>query len=424
MDWEHDGRLLKSLWSDWACPENQLVRRARKLMPVVQELARSPWLEPIPYGVFFKNIRGTRASGEEQIHIVPLNGKSAFPRYIVVPPRRKGGKASYGWTESGGKEIPPLKTGSWEDVLDFFRLGFRFVLDYPSPFHPCTLGKIMPGKSVRKDLELAWIRDKRDTFKEYLKTQKPVIAMLHLAGGCRSAKVSRALRETEIYLRNGVDAVLVENYYGNGRDCEAVLKALQERMPEAVCGVNVLRPYDWDEDDAPGDGIDPFLLATQYDAKFIQIDSVCGHLPPDEDEAFARELAMSRALGSVPVLGGVRFKYQPVRSMRSLEEDLRLGMQRCDAIVVTGEGTGKKTPMEKIREFRKILGDFPLIAGAGLTADTVRETLSFCDGAIVGSWFMEGHEVGGVVREEYVREFMKAARWIPEEASGRGRNNV
>lgn len=236
-------------------------------------------------------------------------------------------------------------------------------------------------------------------FRQYLKTNKPVIGMLHLAGGGGAATVQRALRETGIYLRNGVDAVLVENYFGSAADCESVLAALQERMPEAVYGVNIL-----------GDDARAFRLAARYCARFIQIDSVCGHFPPDRDAELARELAGLREQYGVPVLGGVRFKYQRVCSGRSLEEDLRLGMERCDAVVVTGEGTGQATPLGKIRVFRRILGDFPLVAGAGVTESTVRETLSLCDGAIVGSWFKERHDVEGKVCAEHVRAFMEAAR--------------
>ena len=110
------------------------------------------------------------------------------------------------------------------------------------------------------------------------------------------------------------------------------------------------------------------------------------------------------------LLGGVRFKYQPIRSGRTVEEDLRLGMERCDAIVVTGEGTGMATPQEKVLKFRGILGDFPLIVGAGVTLDTVEETFKAGDGAIVGSWFKQGHRDFGDVNEKYVEEFMNKKR--------------
>ena len=108
------------------------------------------------------------------------------------------------------------------------------------------------------------------------------------------------------------------------------------------------------------------------------------------------------------VLGGVRFKYQPVCSGRSTEEDLVLGKERCDAVVCTGSGTGMETPMEKVELFKATLGEFPVIVGAGVTLDTARETMNKSDGMIIGSWFKYGHQAHNVLCEENVREFMKA----------------
>lgn len=44
---------------------------------------------------------------------------------------------------------------------------------------------------------------------------KPIIAMLHLKGNSDVEIMERMIKETEIYYRNGVDAVLVENYFGD-----------------------------------------------------------------------------------------------------------------------------------------------------------------------------------------------------------------
>ena len=114
--------------------------------------------------------------------------------------------------------------------------------------------------------------------------------------------------------------------------------------------------------------------------------------------------------GTVSVLGGVRFKYQPVLSGRSVEEDLRLGMERCDAIVVTGAGTGINTELDKIKAFRQVTGSFPLVVGAGLTAETVREQLTYADGAIVGSWFKEEGKAVNPLDPQRVERFMGEVR--------------
>ena len=71
-----------------------------------------------------------------------------------------------------------------------------------------------------------------------------------------------------------------------------------------------------------------------------------------------------------------------------------------------------ETDLEKIKSFRSILGDFPLIVGAGVTAQTAKEQLSFSDGAIVGSYFKENGRAGfhSPMEEKRVQKFMRACR--------------
>ena len=237
------------------------------------------------------------------------------------------------------------------------------------------------------------------TMKDIFGVDKPIIGMLHLSGYGREKILENARREIEIMYRNGVNAVLVENYFGDRVDVENALKLLQREYPDKVYGVNML-----------GFPEMAFDLARKYGAKFVQMDSVCGHLEPNYEKPFLKKLEALRGDGDIFLLGGVRFKYQPVRSGRSLEEDLKLGMERCDAIVVTGAGTGINTDLEKIKTFRNILGDFPLIVGAGMTAETAKEQLAFSDGAIVGSYFKEYGEAEYPVDEERVKEFVCNAR--------------
>jgi predicted TIM-barrel enzyme len=232
--------------------------------------------------------------------------------------------------------------------------------------------------------------------------------MLHLAGPDRDERLAIARREVAALAAGGVDAVVVENYFGDVEDVIAALEWLEAAKPPLVVGLNVLRDYRA-----------AFALAARFDVKFIQIDSVAGHLPPAEDAAFADELARLRRETPVYLLGGVRFKYQPVRSGRSLEEDLRLGMERCDALVVTGEATGQETDLDKVRRFRAIVGgDFPLLIGAGLTADNCREQLAVADGAIVGSYFKDTHRDDGTVEPAHVAEVMAIVDEVRRERAG------
>lgn len=234
-----------------------------------------------------------------------------------------------------------------------------------------------------------------NTFLQLFSLPKPIVGVLHLKGESPTDKLERAKQETEIYYQNGVDAVLVENYFGRMNDVERVLRYLQEAHSSRVYGVNILDNFHRS-----------YELAVLYGARFMQVDSVAGHLPPELDRVYGAMIEGYRALGKVAVLGGVRFKYQPVLSGRSLEEDLHLGTALCDAVVVTGEGTGVETQQGKIRQFREVLGGFPLIVGAGVTLENCAEQLALTDGAIVGSYFKDTQRDTGDVDAGHVRAFM------------------
>lgn len=115
--WTHDGDFLKSLWIDWFCPDDQLALRGRKLMMRVRELAGSPLFDTDRYRVFFKNLQDPEPCGEDQIHIVPLDGNSSLPSYVVSPPSTDGGMASYWLPPHDGKGDPVFGTGTWVEVL-------------------------------------------------------------------------------------------------------------------------------------------------------------------------------------------------------------------------------------------------------------------------------------------------------------------
>ncbi len=231
-------------------------------------------------------------------------------------------------------------------------------------------------------------------FLDLFPVKKPVFGMLHFKGESREDKLERCLKEAEIYRDNGVDAVIVEDYFGDAEDVKAGLELLNSRGGFTI-GVNILDNWElsWE-------------YAKRYGAPFIQVDSVAGHLPPLEDLAYGKMIDEYMSEGGIFVIGGVRFKYKPVLSGNDLETDLKIGMKRCHALAVTGEGTGMDSPTRKIREFRRVCGDFPLVVAAGMNADTVFEKLSLADAAIVGSTFKDTRKDNGDVSADHVREFM------------------
>lgn len=219
--------------------------------------------------------------------------------------------------------------------------------------------------------------------------KRPIIAMIHLAGADRAVEI--ALKEIALLESCGVDAILVENYHNSPDVVEEVLKQISTTMK---VGINIL----------PNDYWDAFELANKYNAIFIQMDYIAGTYNKTTKLNVDDYLKYRNKYPNIQVLGGVHPKYYTPLS--DLADDLNDAMLLCDAIVVTGAGTGVKTPLDKIKEFKNKIGNFPLIIGAGLSEENVGD-LIHANGAIVGSAFKVGKLTSQPIQKEYVQSFMK-----------------
>ena len=233
---------------------------------------------------------------------------------------------------------------------------------------------------------------KENRFYKLFPVKKPIIGMIHLAGGNR---IKRALEEIAIFEEEGVNGVIIEDYYGTPNDVYETLKQSSELNFKIIRGVNVLmHPYS------------SFELASEFGAKFIQFDSVQS---PDLILEFYENLR--NEYPNIVVLGGIGFKYtSPTGNL--LETDLEEGKSRCEAIVTTGTRTGIETPIEKLKEYKRILRDFPLIVGAGVNINNVYEQLNIADGAIIGSYFKPKNNTYLLIDRNRVKRLMDVVKEI------------
>lgn len=222
--------------------------------------------------------------------------------------------------------------------------------------------------------------------------KKPIIGMIHLAGKSGRERITRAIDELNIYQTEGVDAAIIENYHGTVEDVYETLKQRSKIGSRIIRGVNVLRnPYYG------------FELAHKFGAKFIQFDSI-----QTQDLNLKVYNELREKYPDILVLGGVGFKYiKPTGN--PLKADLEEAKSRCDAIVTTGTGTGIETPTEKLREYKKLLGNFPLIVGAGVNLGNVYDQLKIADGAIIGSYFKVNNDTSNYIDRTKVRALMDIA---------------
>lgn len=230
------------------------------------------------------------------------------------------------------------------------------------------------------------------SFFELFDKKNVIIGMLHLAGSNELDKDNKVFNELMIYEEGCLDGVIVEDYHGDLGDLTRALESINNLGTKLKVGVNFLRnPYH------------AFELASAYGASFIQVDSV-----QTPDLNLQRYVEMRERHPNICVLGGVRFKYTKDTG-NPLEVDLNKAMTRCDAVVTTGSGTGIETPMRKLVEFKEIIGDFPLIVGAGVNNESVQKQLRVVNGAIIGSYF-KGGDTRNEVDEVLVRRLMSEVR--------------
>lgn len=246
--------------------------------------------------------------------------------------------------------------------------------------------------------------EKHDTLLTALRTPKPIIGVLHLKGSGDVDVMERTKREIELYHKGGLDGLLVENYYGHYYQVEQVLEYLRTLKLDIPYGVNCLNL------DAMG-----FELATRYDCLYLQVDSVVGHVKPRDDYTLDAFFKKYRSECPAYLMGGVRFKYQPVLSERSDDEDLRIGATRCDAVCVTQDATGQETSLARIEQFRSTLGSHPLLVCAGVTAQNAKAQLRIADGAVVGSFFKDTYKDTGDVDATHIAQLMQVVRELREE---------
>ena len=224
----------------------------------------------------------------------------------------------------------------------------------------------------------------------------PIFGMIHLAG---QNPVKRALEELTLFEEEGVDGAIIENYHGSVEDVIATLQETSKRKSNIVLGVNVL----------PNEFHQSLALAKRYGADFVQLDQVAGTYRYGQLDFKHYEKVKSQH-PEIIVLGGVWPKYYHPIEGSNLEKDLRIGMQRAEAIVVTGAGTGKETPFDKIKRFREIIGEHPLVVGAGLTPENAYEQLCISNGAIVGTTLKLDDNTYNPMDRQRVRDFMSVVR--------------
>ncbi|HET6356860.1 BtpA/SgcQ family protein [Streptomyces sp.] len=256
---------------------------------------------------------------------------------------------------------------------------------------------------------------------------KAVIACVHLPptpgspryGGKIDHIYESALCEAEIFLRHGVDALIVENFRDAPFHPQAVPTETTAtiagvtrevvRMSTVPTGVAVLR------NDAPA----ALAIATATGADFIRVNVHIGAVLSEQGLLTGNShetLRLRRALEShVAILADARVKHSQPLVYPDLATEVRDLSQRADGIIVSGELTGVETSPADLLTARKATRG-PLLVGSGVTPENLPSVYANADGFIVGSYFKVDGVPGNPVDESRVAALMDCVRSLRESA--------
>ncbi|MGW4981889.1 BtpA/SgcQ family protein [Streptomyces mirabilis] len=257
--------------------------------------------------------------------------------------------------------------------------------------------------------------------------EKAVIACVHLPptpgspryGGRIDHIYESAISDAEIFLRHGVDALIVENFRDApfhpgtvpAETTATVAGVTREivRMSDVPTGVAVLR----------NDASAALAIATATGADFIRVNVHIGAVLSEQGilAGNAHEtLRLRRALESdVAIFADARVKHSQPFVYGDLATEVRDLSQRADGIIVSGELTGVETSPEDLLTARAATVG-PLLVGSGVTPENLAAVFAPADGFIVGSYFKVDGVPGNPVDESRVSALMDRVRSLRRSA--------
>jgi membrane complex biogenesis BtpA family protein len=259
-----------------------------------------------------------------------------------------------------------------------------------------------------------------------LGARSPLVGMIHLpalpgapGNDCdREAIRDAALRDARALDEANVDAVLVENFgdapfYPDDvpdhvvAELTAVTDAVRREVSVPV-GVNVLR----------NDAEAALSVAAAAGASFVRVNVHVGARVTDqgvvEGRAHETMRLRDRIDADVAVLADVAVKHSAplgdVPFEQTVEETVKRGL--ADGVAVSGSGTGDPVALDRLETAASVLADHDaaVLAGSGVTPETVGDVLAAADGAIVGTALKAGGETTAAVDRDRVAALVSAAR--------------
>jgi membrane complex biogenesis BtpA family protein len=230
-----------------------------------------------------------------------------------------------------------------------------------------------------------------------------LIGMVHLGplpgapafGGDFNEVLDAATADAELIAAAGFDAIMIENFGDAPFFADDVPKVTIAAMARAVAaigdrtgmplGVNVLR----------NDGLGAVAVAAATGASYFRVNVVSGTMYTDQGPIVGRAAEIARLRRQLApealLFADVFVKHAVPPPDLTLEQATADLAKRggADAIVVSGDATGKPPSMPLLRKVHSAAAGTPLLIGSGATTANIARFLSVADGVIAGTAIKE-----------------------------------
>ena len=251
-----------------------------------------------------------------------------------------------------------------------------------------------------------------------------LIGMVHLDplpgspgfAGDFDAVIRAAVADALVLEEAGFDALMIENFGDAPYFPDEVPPITVAAMAHAATtvagtvdlpiGVNVLR----------NDARAALAIAAACGGSFIRVNVLSGIMYADQGMITGRaaELARMRTAFAphVEVLADVFVKHATPPPGVTVEQAATDTYRRggADALIISGSATGAAPDLGDFSGIRAAVPDAPLLAGSGVSVETIQATLKHADGVIVGTSVKVQGRTTGPVDPERARALVSAAR--------------
>lgn len=191
-----------------------------------------------------------------------------------------------------------------------------------------------------------------------------------------------SIKDLEVSFANGADAIVFES--GDYKKLDDTLTIIRKKFPKAVIGVNFLGP-----DEKLFTYKETFALALKHKAQIAWTDfSGVDQINEAKDESLHAIDALKPK--DVFYVSGIHMKYSTLKdSTKTIEKSALQAMGWVDGIVITGLKTGVATDPERAKKVRTVIGDYPMGAASGVSAENVKTIIDSVNFILVNTSISE-----------------------------------